>query len=324
MPPPFGGMESSPHGVCRPKMLTMSTAFTEFLELASNAAGAGLYFQEAGRWGMAIALQGALGGSIVVLKNSADCYVVHDRDAFDWRGRHRAPMLPADLLDSEGVVAEAAVHGVPGPQVYADHLWAREIVAAAKAMADSATFGEWFAGSCVKSAAGAPLQVFHGTAAGDLQEFRLDAEHVGNISDSDCSLGGVGFFFTPDEQAADWYANNAAEMTGRNVDDWRRTIVAHLSLKNPMVYEDLSTANRAAEEAGGGAALREKLIAGGFDGLIYGECTFFASQASSHFGLEVEEEAGYHDVVVVFHPEQIRLVRAPLDQLSLHCRPRGG
>lgn len=300
--------------------MSVDVGFAGYLPSACDVAQAGSYFDGAGRWGMAIALREVLGGFVVA--GDRGPYLWSRGRSFDCRGC--APDVPADfeLFDRDGACVEAVRSGIEKTRLEADIQWAAAIIATAREMADVATFETWFAGSCVKTPSGAPLIVYHGTAAGDIKEFRLDAGHEGNIVDSDYSLAGVGIFFTPDEQAADWYANNAAEMAGKNVDEWRRTIAAHVSLKRPMVYEDLAAANRAADEAGGGAALRALLQAQGFDGVVFGECSFFASQTSSCFGLEVDVDAGYHDVVVVFEPAQIRPVRRGEVSMHREVRPR--
>lgn len=85
---------------------------------------------------------------------------------------------------------------------------------------NSTEFKNWFDDSVVTNGAGSPLIVYHGTRAAVDDSFVFDYSRIGEQGRAE----GAGFYFTPDKNIADGYADNGA------------TLNVYLSIQNPIDF----------------------------------------------------------------------------------------
>ena len=85
---------------------------------------------------------------------------------------------------------------------------------------NSSEFKNWFDDSVVTNEDGSPLVVYHGTRAAVDDSFVFDYSRIGEQGRAE----GAGFYFTPDKNVADGYADNGA------------TLEVYLSIQNPIDF----------------------------------------------------------------------------------------
>ena len=101
-------------------------------------------------------------------------------------------------------------------------------------------FEKWFGASKVVDAAGAPLVVYHGTAA-DITFFdasKVGSKHVdviGHFGDPDENANPDTFYFSDDVETANWYAKDSAKTNKPKVG--ANVMPVYLALKNPLVVD---------------------------------------------------------------------------------------
>ncbi len=167
-----------------------------------------------------------------------------DDGAMYWLSRVCQRYVGLDDAQTATLRAQLGVLLVRGHELMAEHVAAlakqeladlaqvvrgeRDSLAAIESRRESVEqFQQWFGGSQVVSADGAPLRVYHGTFA-QFDEF--DLKHVGeNTGASDTPLG---FFFIADSELARQFAIDTAGIDRR--DESPRVIEAYLSIKKPM------------------------------------------------------------------------------------------
>ncbi|HNF58742.1 MAG TPA: hypothetical protein PLN89_04140, partial [Elusimicrobiota bacterium] len=99
-------------------------------------------------------------------------------------------------------------------------------------------FKKWFGDSKVVDANGKPLVVYHGTARA-FEKFRKSKRNYGNAFNRD---GKIGFFFSGNTEAAEFFAFNNIE-TAKSSSKKEMTIQGsnikpvYLSIQNPLVYD---------------------------------------------------------------------------------------
>lgn len=121
---------------------------------------------------------------------------------------------------------------------------------------ESQAFRDWFQASKVANPDGTPLVVFHGTG----EEFgAFDRATLGRATGHASS--GLGFFFTPDRDGAQAYADKAADYVPANA----QVLEVYLSIQNPytMTLDEAQSIEDVAEAA----VMRMSLQAQGFDGV---------------------------------------------------------
>lgn len=150
------------------------------------------------------------------------------------------------------------------------------------AVTDSAAFRRWFGDSVVVDENGEPLVVYHGTSA----EFSVfSSERIGEATDA--GTLGAGFYFTTSVDAAQSYADAAAEKNGGSP----RVLRVYLRIRRPYLAPrriwQFSHEPKAAKKHS--ASLRRQ----GFDGV--------------HFHIDQSAlNAPSFDEFVVFDPRQIK------------------
>lgn len=116
---------------------------------------------------------------------------------------------------------------------------------------DSSYFHRWFRGSKIVDASGKPLRVYHGTGS-DFSKFDLSKS-----GKTDSNWFGQGFYFTPFPDISAQYAYG-----GRP-----NTMPVYLSIKNPFDWRE-GIGNSLRTGPADSAAMREKLIGQGYDGVL--------------------------------------------------------
>ena len=176
-----------------------------------------------------------------------------------------------------------------------------DITRSAARQIDTPEFRRWFADSKVVDAEGKPLVVYHGAASG-FTEFKKK-----NIGARDPGFFGSGFYFAPDEDSAQGYADSASEADGGTKSG--EVIDAYVSLKNPFIWD--------MEPGDGAKATRAALAKFGVDrSSVRGDSAALGSpderkrfnsavRSAGHDGVIVRDEDGIREVVA-FEPEQIK------------------
>jgi hypothetical protein len=164
---------------------------------------------------------------------------------------------------------------------------------------DTENFKRWFDGSKVVGKDGKPLIVFHGTNR-DFSQFRTVLPGDKQVSNNNW-MGELGSWFAApsasgeyDEGNAEFTAEVFAGLRSRDdeIAEGATVYPVFLSIKNPYeteTYEDISEQR---DDAGGGKAFREMLIADGYDGVVIRESNTDGGQ--------------YRDDWIAFYPEQIK------------------
>lgn len=137
----------------------------------------------------------------------------------------------------------------------------------------SAAFRDWFGESQVVDGEGKPLVVYHGTGA-DFEAF--DVTKAGSATDS--GYFGQGLYFTPDANIANQYAINYTG-AGENI------MPVYLQVKNPYDFrrDPLGVTYLNGKTTEGAKAIRETLMAAGYDGVIVKNDRVFYNGASDDF-----------------------------------------
>lgn len=154
---------------------------------------------------------------------------------------------------------------------------------------DTKAFKAWFGDSKVVGAEGKPLVVYHGTTR-DFSVFRTgDASYRGNATQE------LGAWFAADNLrsgggalAAEGFANDQQDLDGGPTSIYP----AHLSIKNPVEFDDFGALQSAVDDAGGTRQYRAALEAAGHDGIVIRD-----SRTDGH---------GSREDWVAFHPNQIK------------------
>ena len=113
---------------------------------------------------------------------------------------------------------------------------------------DNPRFKTWFGKSAAIDEGGAPKTLYHGTNA------EFDTFDPSKFGQTDEGWLGRGFYFSPDESAAQAY--------GRNV------MPAHLSMQNPFRFPEDANPIRYVKDMGGREAFTNMLREQGYDGAI--------------------------------------------------------
>ena len=118
------------------------TCFVEHLLTALDQAEAGWHFEEAGCWGMALALRTALGpGSEMIVRDDfVHAYARADGRTFDWQGE--SAFAGGRIVTRDQLIKEALANGCSQEQLDADTAWADQIIERARQLhllGDSAT-----------------------------------------------------------------------------------------------------------------------------------------------------------------------------------------
>lgn len=142
---------------------------------------------------------------------------------------------------------------------------------------DSAAFKKWFGKSKVVDDSGQPVAMYHGTASifSSFSDKHYRAVNRG--------YWGNGFFFTPNKQVAEGYAEKASELLGGTP----RIVTVYLVAKNPE-YEDF-------HPYGNGSGVIDSARQRGKDSL-------FLVYPHDH------EKAGLIAEIAVFSPDQIKII----------------
>lgn len=207
-----------------------------------------------------------------------------------------------DELQAQGVPAEKAqVQAAIDVLMRAQADEAGIQRSAARDVTETPEFLRWFADSKVVDAEGKPLVVYHGAASG-FTEFKKK-----NIGARDPGFFGSGFYFAPDEDSAQGYADSASEADGGTKSG--EVIDAYVSLKNPFIWD--------MEPGDGAKATRAALAKFGVDrSSVRGDSAALGSpderkrfnsavRSAGHDGVIVRDEDGIREVVA-FEPEQIK------------------
>src|SRR3989344_5316262 len=105
--------------------------FMSELQQCGDRFEAGFHFEEGGCWGMALALQEAVGGELFMRDGEfVHVYCRLEGQLYDWQGT--APAAPGRVIDREALLALAAVNGVDKETLQADYEWAHQIIQAAR------------------------------------------------------------------------------------------------------------------------------------------------------------------------------------------------
>lgn len=166
---------------------------------------------------------------------------------------------------------------------------------------ESDAFKAWFGDSKVVDANGKPLVVYHGAAQGFTA---FDPKRVGV---RDPGFFGSGFYFTPDEDTAQGYADSAAEDAGTDISG-SVVMPAFVSLKNPFVWDMADTGADATRRALAFAGVERQNVRGDSAGLgnpKEREAFNRRVRDAGHDGVIVRDEDGIREVVA-FSPEQIK------------------
>lgn len=162
-------------------------------------------------------------------------------------------------------------------------------------------FWRWFGDSKVVDEQGRPLVVYHGTAA-DFEAF--DPKRLGA---RDAGFFGRGFYFAPDEDTAQGYADSAAEDDGLPIEN-SAVIPGYVALQNPFVWDmadDGAASTRAALASFG---IKRESVRGDSSALgTDKERTAFNKvvREEGYDGVVVVDEDGFREVVA-FNPTQIK------------------
>lgn len=173
---------------------------------------------------------------------------------------------------------------------------------------DTPEFKRWFGDSKVVDENGEALIVYHGTPHGEFDTF---GPHL-REGNAPYNLSDLGYFFTPDKYAAEWYVGNAVD-SGIGSIEQKHIFPVYLALHNPKAYNSYEDVVAATNEAGTAENLRDQLQDQGYDGLIFPEETYFGNQSQaflrpfqSHFADVHAKGGGFSEVVVAFEPNQIK------------------
>ena len=116
----------------------LTPVWVESLHEAINIAEAGFYFEEGGCWGMALALQDAIGGQLVVRQDFVHAYVLHGAQLFDHQGVSDMN-APNKEVTRDGFNELASLYGVDAEQLQSDHVFAAEVIEIAMKLATENT-----------------------------------------------------------------------------------------------------------------------------------------------------------------------------------------
>jgi 2'-5' RNA ligase len=149
-------------------------------------------------------------------------------------------------------------------------------------------FKRWFGDSKVVDEKGEPLVVYHGTQAGDIQEFNRKLGVKLGFWSNDFT-GPLGTWFSADPKVAGEFAVPRVQRAG----EFASAIYpSYVSLQNPAVFDEYSDLTAAVNKAGSAQKLRRQLEREGNDGIII-------QRSRTDFHPERKD-------VVAFEPTQIK------------------
>ncbi len=158
-------------------------------------------------------------------------------------------------------------------------------------------FYKWFGDSHIVDKSGKPLVVYHGTDV-SIEKFEMKQGGMGTGNPG----AKVGYFFTPSQEMASYYASKGRGREGANV------IPVYLSIKNPAytTFRDNPTSTSEA------IAFRKTLLANGYDGVIMDS---------------VDNDAWTANEIIALHSSQIKSAIAndgtwDLDDYNIRSNPR--
>ena len=204
-------------------------------------------------------------------------------------------MSPEDTLAFEHHLAEvmASLNGIKF------HL--SDVMPRATKQTDTPAFKRWFDNSKVVDAQGKPLVVYHG-AAEDFTAF-----DAGKIGLRDPGFFGAGFYFSPDEEVAQSYADSAAEDSDLDIGD-SAVIPAYVSLQNPFIWDSSPAGAPATRSALAEFGIKRDSVRGDSNALGNSkerEAFNRKVRDAGYDGVVVRDEDGIQEVVA-FRPEQIK------------------
>jgi hypothetical protein len=178
---------------------------------------------------------------------------------------------------------------------------------------DPTEFQKWFGDSKAIDQDGKPLTLFHGTDA-IFDEFSKESGRKPDFEDSE-----IGFFFTDNPVAASIFTGSKPRQPSGSV------IPVNLSIKNPLVIDMSSSPSvkidgtpkyveRIMREMAGEAlgvpytpkAIREGLLAGGYDGIKVVNSSF--GKITPGLAKSIGGQPGKWDIWIALNPEQVKSV----------------
>lgn len=213
-------------------------------------------------------------------------------------------------------------------------------------IADTPAFKRWFADSKVVDEEGRPIIALHGTNR-DFSEFRTVLPGDKQTSRNNW-MGELGSWFAAPSPHRGYEAGSAAATadvfaTLRSKDDEvsEGAVIypVFLSIQNPYEMETYEDAVEQRDEAGGGKAFREKLIAQGYDGVVIRESNtdggqfrddwiaFYPNQIKSAIGNDGSFDPASNNIVrsaerPIFYSQLELALESILDRLSTMTAPQ--
>jgi hypothetical protein len=191
-----------------------------------------------------------------------------------------------------GMTLDAFVAKVGLPEVRRGATGMSSAAAVAQAAVNDPALRAWFGDSKVVDEKGEPKVVYHGTTK-DFTSFSKEASH------------GFGIYFTPEPDVATTYATGtmsrgitpeeAAEITGSNLEEGPRILPVFLKIRNPLEITASDYLN-GVTNSGILLADRDVLVAAGYDGILV--------KADPDMG----DDLFAHDNWIAFEPTQIKSV----------------
>lgn len=112
----------------------LDLTFAPYLREACDQGEMGFYFEEGGCWGMALALNDAIGGELILRDDFVHVYVRVNGTLFDWQGE-AAPVANGQVITREQLLLKAAAYGFDSGRVDLDHTSANLMIEEAKDLA---------------------------------------------------------------------------------------------------------------------------------------------------------------------------------------------
>ena len=112
----------------------LDLTFAPYLREACDQGEMGFYFEEGGCWGMALALNDAIGGELILRDDFVHVYVRVNGKLFDWQGE-AAPVANGQVITREELLLKAAAYGFDSGRVDLDRASADLMIEEARELA---------------------------------------------------------------------------------------------------------------------------------------------------------------------------------------------
>ena len=112
----------------------LDLTFTSYLREACDEGEMGFYFEEGGCWGMALALNDAIGGELILRDDFVHVYVRVNGKLFNWQGE-AAPVANGQVITREELLLKAAAYGFDSGRVDLDRASADLMIEEARELA---------------------------------------------------------------------------------------------------------------------------------------------------------------------------------------------